>query len=72
MMHDPKLVEAMAQAMWYAHGPHAYPWSLAQAETRAVFRRVAIASLSAICAARPDVAAVLAGDAVEVAVVNAQ
>jgi hypothetical protein len=68
MSHDPKLIEAMARAMCqHALGPKQCPcWGKAFKCADAHPGEQATAALTALCQARPDVEAVLKGEAVAV------
>lgn len=60
MTHDPALVEAMARGIDGYRNPYTKP----NGERHMLYAYDATAALTALCAARPDVAAVLKGEAV--------
>lgn len=78
-MHDPKLIEAMARAFCDEWG---YVWegdpddgqtapdlpadAYDDRPTKGLYRKAATTALTTLCAARPDVAALLRGEAVAV------
>lgn len=65
VMHDTEIIEAMARAAWDSQWPD-FPWDADEYEGSADCRKATEAALTALCAARPDVAALLRGEAVAV------
>ena len=63
-MHDPKIIEAMAWAMEKCPPSDNLPPEHPDFKIWGIWKNEAEAALSALCAARPDVAALLRGEAV--------